>query len=92
MTGTIDSRDYTVWFNGMKVTNYVANDQGGWNWKCEGEMLFASIFTSYPMTAPSRAVAIPNSDNGGNGSFEHVVAQGNDNPASPGAVKIETGL
>jgi hypothetical protein len=55
VTGTINSTNYTVWVNGVKAT---VNDSGAWT------------ADNVPI-APQRlvqAAAIPNADNGGNGS------------------------
>ena len=62
VTGTIDSSNYTVWVNGVKSTNYAANGLGGWNWSVDNVPIPAGG------TAVIQALAIPNSDNGGNGS------------------------
>ncbi len=55
VTGEIDSSDYTVWVNGAEATD---NDDGTWT---------AQIAPIALGGGTVEAVAIPNSDNGGNG-------------------------
>jgi hypothetical protein len=62
VTGTIDSTNYTVWVNGVRFTSYVPNGLGAWTWTANNVPIPAGG------TAVIQALAIPNSDNGGNGS------------------------
>jgi hypothetical protein len=76
ITGKIDSTNFTVWLNGIKVTNYTSDGQGAWNWQVE------QVPHGSGGTAVFQAVAIPNSDNGGNGSGGSGGGMGNPGSSS----------
>jgi len=61
VTGTIDSADFTVWVNGVLVTNLTENENGTWSWEADYVPLNGGG------SAIIEAVAIPNSVNGGQG-------------------------
>jgi hypothetical protein len=80
VTGTIDSLDFTVWVNGVMVTNLTDNGNGTWRWEADLVPLNSGG------TATIQAVAIPNSANGGQGSgpqppIDNAVPG---NPTAPG--------
>ena len=58
VTGTIDSSDYTVWVNGVEVTNYTDNGLGGWNWSVD------DVPVPNGGTAVIHASAVPNPGGG----------------------------
>ncbi|MDR3410004.1 MAG: hypothetical protein P4L87_03510, partial [Formivibrio sp.] len=74
VSGTINVSGYTVWVNGVNATQ-----DGSGNWNATN----VSIGTGG--TAVIQARAIPNSDNGGYGSFTQSV-----NPNSPDSITAQT--
>ena len=81
VTGTISVNDRTLWVNGVKITSFTANGQGGWNWEAD------EVSTGSGGTAVIQATAIPNDDNNGDGSGGNgYSASGTpNNPSSPNA-------
>jgi hypothetical protein len=72
VTGTIDTSGYTVWVNGVKATNTSAT-----SWSA------AKVPVTAGGTATFHVTAIPNSDNGGNGSTNGVPPGAANNVQSP---------
>jgi hypothetical protein len=72
LNGSVGSPNYTVWVNGTR-----ANDNGDGTWSA----------SAVPLTWDGRVIvqarAIPNSDNGGNGSGTHGGTPTRENPGNP---------
>jgi len=87
VSGTISSDAYSVWVNGVAATNVWPNGDGTWSWQAE------SVPVNEGGTAVVQARAIPNTDNGGQGtggSGGTTATMANPgNPSSPDARDAE---
>jgi hypothetical protein len=72
VTGSIDSTNYTVWVNGIKAT---LNTNGTWSAE--------SVFYADGGVAVIQARAVPNSDNGGNGTTNLTAHPNAIDPGNP---------